>query len=289
MQDIRDTGTSLETSERKARGCTRAMSKRRCEFGKRRDLGLHGLDAKDIKTLRALVDGQLNVPAAEAVAQSIGREHALEQLQGETLFHSKNGANMIKACDLQLPPAAPKRRKSGKSNWPSTPSARAQLDSRCAKRKALGEPKRVGVAEAYEAVHRLREAVAKALSVELEAAPPRAVVKMIDAARGGTLLKSKPPGRKVVRVAIHVGTPLVALLSADDDPALLDKDRLMKPGTAQLVSRRHVRYEAAGDFKRTIDFYLGGDEAEEELSGDSGDSDDSGEDEEQVESGSNER
>ena len=104
------------------------------------------------------------------------------------------------------------------------------------------------------------EAVAKALGVELEAAPPRAVVKMIDAARGGTLLKSKPPGRKVVRVAIHVGTPLVALLSADDDPALLDKDRLMKPGTAQLVSRRHVRYEAAGDFIRTVDFYLGGDE-----------------------------
>ena len=75
------------------------MPKRGCAFGKRRDLRLHGLDAKDIKTLRALVDGPLNVPAAEAVAQSIGRQHALEQLQGETLFHSKNGANMIKACE----------------------------------------------------------------------------------------------------------------------------------------------------------------------------------------------
>lgn len=243
------------------------MPRRRCKFGTQKDLRLHGLGAKDIHTLRALVDGQLNVQAAAAVAQTIGREHALEHLQGETLLCSKNGANLIKARDLRLPPAAPKKKPSGRSNWPSTPTGRTQLQSRCAERKARGAPKRVGVAEAYEAVHRLREAVATALSVELEKVPPRAVVKMLDRTKGGALLKAKPPGRKVVRVAIHEGTPLVALLSAADDPALLVTDRLMRPGMAQLVPRRLVRYEAAGDFKRTIDFYIGGDAEEEELPG----------------------
>ena len=55
--------------------------------------------------------------------------------------------------------------------------------------------------------------------------------------------------------------------SAPGDPALLVTDRLMRPGMAQLVPRRLVRYEAAGDFKRTIDFYIGGDAEEEELPG----------------------
>ena len=261
------------------------MPKGRCEFGTRKDLSHHGLGANDIKTLRALVDGHLNVQAAEAVAHASGRERALEHLHGETLLCSKDGANMIKARDLRLPPAAPKKKASGRSNWPSTPAARRQQQSRCAERKALGAPKRVGVAEAYEAVHRLREAVATALGVELgPKIPPRAVVKMMDRAKGGALLKAKPSGRKVVRVAIHEGTPLVALLSADDDPALLVKGRLMKPGMAQLVPRRHVRYEAAGDFKRTIDFFIGGDAEEEELPGDADESEES-EEEDELESG----
>ena len=87
------------------------------------------------------------------------------------------------------------------------------------------------------------------MNVELEKIPPRAVVRMIDRARGGALLKPKPPGRKVVRIAIHEGTPLVAIMPTEDNPAVV-KDRQMKPGMAQLVSRRHVRYEAVGDFKR---------------------------------------
>ena len=262
------------------------MPKRPSEFGRRKDLSLHGLSAKDIKTLRALVDGQLNVPVAEAVAQSIGRESAVQKLLGETLFHSRNGTNVIKASNLRLPPDAPKRKKSGKSNWPSPPAERAKVLARCAERKAMGEPKRVGVAEAYEAIHRLREAVENALSVELESVPPRAVVKMIDSAGGGALLKSKP-GRKVVRVAIHEDTPLVALLSADGDPARVANKRLMKPGTAQVVPRRHVRYEAVGDFKRTIDFFIGSDAEEEELSGDEDDGEESEGGEEQAESGNN--
>ena len=261
------------------------MPKSRCNFGKRKDLNRLGLTAKDIKTLRALVDGQLNVQAAEAVAQSIGRERALEHLHGETLLRSKKGTNVIKARDLRLPAAAPKRRKSGKSNWASDPAGRAKVESRTAEREALGLPKRIGVAEAYEAVHRLREVVSKALGVELETVPPRAVVRMIDGAGDGTVLKAKGPGRKVVRVAVHEGVPLVAVLSSDDDPALLDKDRQMKPGTAQLVPRRHVRHEAAGDFKRTVDFYLGGDAEEEELSHDSDESEESEDGEEQVEDG----
>ena len=251
-------------------------------------MSLHGLGAKEIKTLRALVDGQLNVPAAEAVAQSIGRESAVQKLLGETLFHSRNGTNVIKASNLRLPPVAPKRKKSGKSNWPSPPAERAKVLARCAERKAMGEPKRVGVAEAYEAINRLRKAVENALSVELESVPPRAVVKMIDTAGGGALLKSKP-GRKVVRVAIHEDTPLVALLSADDDPARVANNRLMKPGP------RHRSFHAAtcrlrsrvGDFKRTIDFYIGSDAEEEELSGDEDDGEESEGGEEQAESGNN--
>ena len=92
------------------------MPRRRCKFGTQKDLRLHGLGAKDINTLRALVDGQLNVQAAAAVAQTIGREHALEHLQGETLLCSKNGANLNKARDLRLPSAAPKKKPSGRSN-----------------------------------------------------------------------------------------------------------------------------------------------------------------------------
>ena len=259
------------------------MPQRGCEFGTRKDLSHHGLLAKHTKTLHAVVDGVLNVPAAEAVAQTIGRERALEHLHGETLLRSKNGHNVIKARDLRLPSAAPKKKSSGKSNWPSTPTARAQLQSRCAERKALGIPKRVGVAEAYEAVHWLRKAVASALNVELEKVPPRAVVRMMDRTKGGALLKPKPPGRKVVRVAIHENTPLVALLTADEDPALPVKNRLMQPGTAQLIARRHVRYEAAGDFMRTIDFFIGGDAQEEELPRDADESDESEADEEAEE------
>ena len=60
----------------------------------------------------------------------------------------------------------------------------------------------------------------------------------------------------------------------------------MKPGTAQLVPRRHVRHEAAGDFKRTVDFYLGGDAEEEELSDDSDESDESKEEAEEQDENS---
>ena len=126
----------------------------------------------------------------------------------------------------------------------------------------------------------MRKAIATALNVELEKVPARAVVKMMDRTRGGALLKAKPPGRKVVRVAIHEDTPLVALLTTNDDSALPVKDQLMLPGMVQLVPRRHVRYEAAGDFKRTIDFYIGGDAVEEELPGDADESEESEEDEE---------
>ena len=67
-------------------------------------------------------------------------------------------------------------------------------------------------------------------------------------------------GRSGVEIWGHI-------TGAVDDPALLVTDRLMRPGMAQLVPRRLVRYEAAGDFKRTIDFYIGGDAEEEELPG----------------------
>ena len=192
------------------------------EMQKPRRLSL-SLTHSELDALRLATDLLLNVPAAEATEQTFGREPALKALRGrrvlcKALAHDA-GRSVAKAMTISdvLPPK--QKRRSGRSNWPSSASERQRIRARTLERRAAGLPPPPLLAnkttdappmeallspEQREAVSKVASQVALSLGVPIDSvSPPDATVQMLAT---DSIWWHEQRGGVRVEVALHDGT-----------------------------------------------------------------------------------
>jgi hypothetical protein len=117
------------------------------------------LSADQLDALRGATDALLNVPAATTTAKEFGRTAALGALHGRAVMEAKlanHAGSVAKARHLPLK----RRRRSGRSNWPSSKEGRSLLRTRTAERRAAGLSSTVVTSSAAAALSdRERDAV----------------------------------------------------------------------------------------------------------------------------------
>ena len=229
-----------------------------------------GLSDERLALLRQAVDASLNVPAAMAVAERVGRRRALEHLEGDTKIMKRGSRDSVLKRRAMGEHAIKKKSRSGRSNWPRTLEERLRVKARTEERKALGLPpwkqgdqERAGLAFPTEpkrydpssrqsaALHELAAAVATTVGVAPKTLSlPHAVVSMIadDESDLRRVASSRP--RERVRLALFDNTTGIQFAA----------DRVSTPvlraGEILVYDRRQAHREPRGDWRRVIDFDL---------------------------------
>ena len=191
------------------------------EMQKPRRLSL-SLTHSELDALRSATDLLLNVPAAEATEQTFGRESALKALRGrrvlcEALAHDAE-RSVAKARTISDVLPLRKKRRSGRSNWPSSASERQRIRTRTLERRAAGLLPPSSVAnkstdepmgallspEQREAVCTVASQVALSLGVPIDCvSPPDATVQML---ASDSIWWEEQRGGVRVEVSLHDGT-----------------------------------------------------------------------------------
>lgn len=220
------------------------------------------LNREELIALRTAVDASLSVPPAMS-ASARGREEGLARLGGTLIAHDAARNSIVKqrVMDASLWPIKKKRR-SGRSNWPSTPEGRMALRLHLAERKALGLPSGVGrrpsksngahaPTEPWLAMLRLKRAVAAATNVDPAAlSSPRATISMI-APQGRVRLPAAQHARRCIRVDVALRDCRALQL---EPPSARKASSTMRAGAALVLDARERPFLPQGDWRRTIQF-----------------------------------
>ena len=226
------------------------------------------LSETQLGVLRGCVDFTLRVDVAKRIEQRKGRQVAIRSLGGKPVTPTVESSESVvnrRPIDIYRVPAPVKKRRSGRSNWPTTLEGRMRLKARCAERKELGLERwmtdRTGLgrvaaapneyvpsASEKEALH----ALASQLTTRIGSAvvDPAARIAMVTEGPPGWTQSSRRGGRRV-EVALHNDTapPLFGNVGGAAMPALL-------AGEAIIFPRGLTRHEPAGDWRRTLTFEI---------------------------------
>ena len=222
------------------------------------------LDDNQLRALLTAVDASLNVPTAMS-ATPRGRHECLARIGGTLVACDASQSSIVKQRVLDAPQGPiKKKRRSGKSNWPSAPAERMALQDRLAERKALGLRPGVGrrrpndahaSTELRLALLHLARAVAAAAAVDPAAlSQPRATIAMI--APQGKLHWTAAKGTQQC-IGVEVALHSCGALQLEPQPrsAAKSSSNAMWPGTALIFdSRRGRLHLPRGDWRRTIVF-----------------------------------
>jgi hypothetical protein len=212
------------------------------------------LSADQLDALRGATDALLNVPAATTTAKEFGRTAALGALHGRAVMEAKlanHAGSVAKARHLPLK----RRRRSGRSNWPSSKEGRSLLRTRTAERRAAGLSSTVVTSSAAaalsdrerDAVRALRDQVAQRLGVQSgELSAPTATVEMVACDSLCT-----PEGGKGLRVEVALHTKTRA---PEFDDARVKMPKTLAAGEAVVYASTQRSRRRQGDWRRTIAF-----------------------------------